>query len=144
MKKITIYRCLSSLMLWNWVCIENTSFSLWVRNGYNELENFVTLAWKGLPRINALADWAHSQAMKKIKCCEKGSWCMKNIYIFCGAFSTVWEWGESAAIFCCQLAAWVPDTFCNFYLVKNRKISNNSATTKAREKISTDLEFLKF
>jgi hypothetical protein len=36
----------------------------------------------------------------------------------------------------------VPDMFCNFYLVKNHKIANNSATTKAREKISTYLEFL--
>jgi hypothetical protein len=34
--------------------------------------------------------------------------------------------------------------FCNFYLVKSHKISKNSATTKAREKISTDLEFLEF
>jgi len=31
----------------------------------------------------------------------------------------------------------VPDMFCNFYLVKNHKIVNNSATTEAREKIST-------
>jgi len=30
--------------------------------------------------------------------------------------------------------------FWNFHLVKNHKIANNSATTKAREKISTDLE----
>jgi len=34
--------------------------------------------------------------------------------------------------------------FCNFYLVKNRKIANNSTTTKASEKISTDLETLEF
>jgi hypothetical protein len=42
--------------------------------------------------------------------------------------------GESAASFCRQVAAWVPDMFCNFYLVKNLKIANNSATTVAREK----------
>jgi hypothetical protein len=36
----------------------------------------------------------------------------------------------------------VPDMFCNFYLVKNHKIANNSATTEAREKISTYLESL--
>jgi hypothetical protein len=31
--------------------------------------------------------------------------------------------------------------FCNFYLVKNYKIAKNSTTTKAREKINTDVEF---
>ncbi len=32
------------------------------------------------------------------------------------------------------MAAWVSDTLLNFYLVKNSKIANNSATNKAREK----------
>jgi hypothetical protein len=32
--------------------------------------------------------------------------------------------GISAASFCHQVAALVPDTFCNFYLVKNHKIAN--------------------
>jgi len=40
---------------------------------------------------------------------------------------------ESAASFCRQVAARVPDILCNFYLVKNHKIANNSATTEARE-----------
>ncbi len=52
--------------------------------------------------------------------------------------------GKSAASFCHQVAALVPDKFCNFYLVKNHKIANNSATTEAREKISTYLESLEF
>ena len=34
--------------------------------------------------------------------------------------------------------------FCNFYLVKNHNNAKNSTTTKAREKISTDLESLEF
>ncbi len=45
------------------------------------------------------------------------------------------------------MAAWAPDMFCNFYLVKSHKFANNSATTEAREKISADLgsfEFEKF
>jgi len=42
------------------------------------------------------------------------------------------------------MAAWVPDMSCNFYLVKNHKISNNPTITKAREKISIDLESLEF
>jgi hypothetical protein len=42
------------------------------------------------------------------------------------------------------VAAWFPDMFCNFYLVKNHKIVKNSTITKAREKISTDLESLEF
>jgi hypothetical protein len=46
----------------------------------------------------------------------------------------------SAAGFCRQVAAWVTDMFCNFYLVKNHKIANNSTTTKARDKLSTYLE----
>jgi hypothetical protein len=50
--------------------------------------------------------------------------------------------GKSGASFCCQVAAWFPDMFCNLYIVKNYKIAKNSATTKAMEKISTDLEFL--
>jgi hypothetical protein len=48
--------------------------------------------------------------------------------------------GISAASFCCQVAAWFPDMFCNYYLVKNQKIVKNSTTTKTREKFSTDLE----
>jgi hypothetical protein len=50
----------------------------------------------------------------------------------CGA--TLCRWYKSAARFCCQVASWVLDMFCNFYLVKNHKIANNSATTEAREK----------
>ncbi len=42
------------------------------------------------------------------------------------------------------MAAWFPDMFCNFYLVKNGKIAKNSTITKAREKISSDLESLEF
>jgi hypothetical protein len=47
--------------------------------------------------------------------------------------------GESGASFFCQVAALVPAMFCNFYLVKNHKIADNSATTEAREKMSTYL-----
>jgi hypothetical protein len=42
------------------------------------------------------------------------------------------------------VAALVPDMFCNFYIVKNHYIDNNSANAEAREKISTYLESLKF
>jgi hypothetical protein len=34
--------------------------------------------------------------------------------------------------------------FTNFKIVQNFKIANNSKTTKAREKVSTDLESLDF
>ncbi len=50
--------------------------------------------------------------------------------------------GKSAASFCHQVSAWFPDIFCNLYFVKNHKIANKLVTTKAREKISTDLESL--
>ncbi len=52
--------------------------------------------------------------------------------------------GISVAGFCCQVAAWFPDLFCYFYFLKNPKIVKNSTATKAREKISTDLESLEF
>jgi hypothetical protein len=42
--------------------------------------------------------------------------------------------GISAASFCCQVAAWFRDMFCNIGLLKNLKLAKNSATTKAREK----------
>jgi hypothetical protein len=34
--------------------------------------------------------------------------------------------------------------FSDFYLVKNHEIAKNSTVTKAREKVSKDLEFLEF
>jgi hypothetical protein len=52
--------------------------------------------------------------------------------------------GISAASFCCQVAALVPDMFCNFYIVKNHKNAYNSAIAESREKISTYLESLEF
>ncbi len=42
------------------------------------------------------------------------------------------------------MAALVTDMFCSFYLVKNNKIADNSATTEAREKIRTYSESLEF
>ncbi len=32
--------------------------------------------------------------------------------------------------------------FCNFYFVENQKIANKSTTAQAREKVSTDLQYL--
>ncbi len=52
--------------------------------------------------------------------------------------------GISVASFCYQVPALIPDMFCNFYSVKNHKIATNSATTKAREKMSPHLESLEF
>ncbi len=52
--------------------------------------------------------------------------------------------GKSAASFCHQLASLVTAMFCNFYLVKNNKIADNSVNTEAREKICTYLESLEF
>jgi hypothetical protein len=43
------------------------------------------------------------------------------------------------------VATWAQDMFCNFYLVNYHEIAKkNSATPKAREKITTDLESLEF
>jgi hypothetical protein len=51
---------------------------------------------------------------------------------------------KPAASFCRQVAAWFPDMFCSFNLVTNHKIAINSATTEAREKISSNLESSEF
>jgi hypothetical protein len=48
-------------------------------------------------------------------------------------FSTNKE--KSAADFCLQVAAFVPDMFCNFYLIKSHKIVSNPTTTEAIEKM---------
>jgi hypothetical protein len=58
--------------------------------------------------------------------------------------SPFWNEGISAASFWRQVAALVPGIFCNFYLVKNHTIANNSATAKAREKITTHWEPIYF
>ncbi len=51
---------------------------------------------------------------------------------------------RSAAKFCHQVAAWVPDMFCKFCSVKSHKIANKSATIEARVKIITNLGSLEF
>jgi hypothetical protein len=40
---------------------------------------------------------------------------------------------QSAACFCHQVAALVQDKLCNFNLVKNHKIANKSKASEARE-----------
>ncbi len=52
--------------------------------------------------------------------------------------------GKSAASFYRQVAALVPDMFCNFYLVKNHKTANNSAMTEAKETYLESLELKKW
>ncbi len=54
------------------------------------------------------------------------------------------DYDKSAASFCHQVTAWFSDMFCSFYLVKYYKIANNSTMTKARENMSTYLEYLEF
>ncbi len=57
-------------------------------------------------------------------------------------FNTVTHEGKSAAIFCRWVAALFPGMFRNFYFVENHRNADNSTTTKASKKISTDLESL--
>jgi hypothetical protein len=52
--------------------------------------------------------------------------------------------GISAASFCRQVAALVPDMFFYFYVMKHHKIANNSTTIEARENIRTYLKSLEF
>jgi hypothetical protein len=46
----------------------------------------------------------------------------------------VFHEGKSAASFCCQVAAWLPDMFCNIYLIKNINISKNQQLLKLEKK----------
>jgi hypothetical protein len=48
-----------------------TLFSSELLNGPNKLECCITLAMKDSPETNSLAQWAHSQATRKRKCCER-------------------------------------------------------------------------
>jgi hypothetical protein len=49
-----------------------------------------------------------------------------SIQIFASISSLIYRnEGKSAASFCHQVAAWFPDMFCNFYLMKNHKIAKN-------------------
>jgi hypothetical protein len=59
-----------------------------------------------------------------------------NVFIgwaFCTHTPTYCNQDKSAARFGRQLAARVPNMFCNFYLVKSHIIANNSATTEAKK-----------
>jgi hypothetical protein len=47
--------------------------------------------------------------------------------------------GKSAASFFHQVAEWFPDMFRHFYIVKNHKIAKSSTTSKAREKIKSQI-----
>jgi len=49
-----------------------------------------------------------------------------------------------AASFCCQVAAWFPDMFCTFYIVKNHKIDNNLETIEAIAQICNPQNFRNF
>ncbi len=56
------------------------------------------------------------------------------------AIYTIMKLPKSTVSFCHQVAAWVPNMFHDFHLLRNHKIAKNPTTAKAREKMSTDLE----
>jgi len=51
---------------------------------------------------------------------------------------------KSAACISHHVAANMSDMFCDFYLMENREIANDSIMIKATEEIRTDLEYSKF
>jgi len=59
---------------------------------------------------------------------EEDHWWFLNYEFLKGCHS--FKWGETT----CQVAAFVPAMFCNFYLVKYHKFAKNSTTTKFRDK----------
>jgi hypothetical protein len=56
----------------------------------------------------------------------------------------IWKLRKSAASFCHQVAARVPDMSLQWLTIKKCKFANNSKTAKAIDKISEDLESLEF
>jgi hypothetical protein len=52
--------------------------------------------------------------------------------------------GKSPASFCHQVAAWFPEMFCNFHLVKNHRTAKTQQPLKVAKKINTDLESIEF
>jgi hypothetical protein len=54
--------------------IQNTSYSLELMNGPNELERYITLNCKCFAGENTLAYRTHLLAMEKMKCCEYSTW----------------------------------------------------------------------
>ncbi len=49
------------------------------------------------------------------------------------SFSSLKNERKSAASFCHQVAAWFPDMFCNFNLLKNHKIDKYSTNTNFKK-----------
>jgi hypothetical protein len=50
-----------------------------------------------------------------------------------------WEFeneGKSAVSFCHQVAAWVPNMFCNFYFVKRHKSAKTRQPLKLEKKLA--------
>jgi hypothetical protein len=93
--------------------------------------------------LNRVSCFFYFQRRIKICLSRECHACTANITCNSGTTCFLNE-GESAASFFHQVAALVPNMFCNLYLVKNYKIAKNSKTTKAIEKISADLESLEF
>jgi hypothetical protein len=73
------------------VVFHHTSFYRLHKNGPNKLECYITLGWKGLPRKNTLADFTHSQVMKKMKCFEYGPRSHSSQYFI---FFITYKWAQ--------------------------------------------------
>jgi hypothetical protein len=54
------------------------------------------------------------------------------------------NYDKSVASFCHQVAAWIIDIICDFYIDKYLKIVNNTTTNKLDKKLGIDLESLQF
>ncbi len=106
--------------------------------------------WTHESHLSSTAVWpkyefGHTKAWTFFQQTSLRSWSIQQWVGWQVIFKTVLtNEGESAASFCRQVAALLPDMFWSFYLVKNHKYAKNSTTTKAREKISTDLASLEF
>jgi hypothetical protein len=88
--------------------------------------------------------WCHCTLIKLFGAFRGGGFgkdaCSAKVYFWSMAVQWYNE-GKSAASFCLQVTARVPDMFCNFYLVKKSQNSQKNSTT-TKEKISTYLESL--
>jgi hypothetical protein len=112
-----------------WITICSLSTISNIRSGIRWAIMKVMLNYSTLP--NKYPQWDCSKKLLKIINCG------------CKLFQMKHNQDKSVAIFCCQVAAWVPNMFSNFDSVKSHKIANNSATSEAREKICADSNIFK-
>ncbi len=91
--------------------------------------------WEAI-NCKQITRWQHVSQLKAISfgSLQQKSLLLKMQQLILGTGTAIWWLTEphldgTAASVCHQVAARAPNMFCDFYLVKNNKIANNSTTT---------------